>query len=81
MKKVKCKCVDECDKLLAAQHSCVDTTLFTGMVRISTSLVPGAPNHTKPVALVATFCPFCGVQYPNTDTTVKRKLKSAPSAV
>jgi len=75
----KCKCVDMADKALAAYHSCVVTTLFTGMVGVCTELVPGAPKRARPVSLIATFCPFCGVRYPGTDTTTKRELRSVPT--
>ena len=72
----KCRCVATADRLLRARHTQVDTTLFTGMVAVRTSLRHDAPKRVRAVTVIATFCPFCGVRYPNTDTTAKRELRS-----
>jgi len=74
----KCRCVATADRLLKPRHTQVDTNLFTGMVAVRTSLRHDAPKRTRPVTLIATFCPFCGVRYPGTDTTTKRELRKAP---
>ena len=80
MARPKCRCVDMVDKTLAAYHSRVVTTLFTGMVAVCTEVVSGAPKRTQPTRLIATFCPFCGERYPGTDTTTKRGLRSVRSS-
>ena len=54
------------------------TTFFSGMVVLRTELSFDAPKRTKATALIATFCPFCGVRYPGTVETTKRELMPAP---
>ena len=60
----KCRCVAKVDRLLKEKHTTVETTLFTGMVAVRTSLTHDAPKRTRAVIVIASFCPFCGVQYP-----------------
>ena len=72
----RCKCVAIADKALKVHHTRVVTTLFSGMVGIRTEVDHDAPKRTRAVSIVATFCPFCGVKYPNVETTTKRELKA-----
>ncbi len=69
LRRPKCRCVATADRLLKPRHTQVDVTLFTGMVAVRTSLTHDAPRRTKPVTVIATFCPFCGVRYPGTEET------------
>jgi hypothetical protein len=78
IKKPKCTCVADVDKLMKPNHTHVVTAVFSGKVGIRTELDYDAPKRVRAVSLVATFCPFCGVKYPNVASTAKRKLKAVP---
>lgn len=61
-----CKCVDKVNKELAKQsHQLVLAFRPKGLVLpvIMTEETYGS-KKVKPVSLVATFCPFCGKEYP-----------------
>lgn len=61
--RVKCKCVDKVNKLLAEQNARVCRSLFLGKVAVLLEKVDDAKRTRLPIMMV-NFCPFCGVKYP-----------------
>ena len=66
-----CRCIAKADRALATKHTRVVTTFALAgrdarpaMVVLATELVADAPRRTRPVSLVASFCPLCGKEYP-----------------
>jgi len=73
-----CDCIKQACKLLASRHTEVVITipLVRGAVSrmlIATQKTHDAPRRTKPVSLVATFCPVCGEKY--ADALVRKSVK------
>jgi hypothetical protein len=66
-----CKCLQKITKALEAKHTriCVSIPLQRGMrIRavVDTNLTPDAPRGSKPITLIASYCPFCGQEYKDT---------------
>lgn len=72
IKRPKCKCVAKVDALLKERHTRVVTTLFGGLVGVRSEVTDDAPKRTKAVSIIASFCPFCGKEYPKNETKVAK---------
>lgn len=71
IRRPKCRCVSRVDKLLESRHTRLVTGLFSGMVAVATELKADAPRRTRPAIMVASFCPFCGKEYPRDEAKVE----------
>jgi hypothetical protein len=62
-----CGCIDRLDKLLAERNTSLVVTIPTAdlvpQVVLRTEIVEKR-RGARPVCMVATFCPFCGKEYP-----------------
>ena len=65
--KVKCKCIATLNTALEPMNGELDLMhfLFNGVSLIQVAVVKkDTKNRMKPARVCATFCPFCGVKYP-----------------
>jgi len=60
-----CDCIEEIDKMLSEKNcnSIVEVPMFGPKRAIIRTMVDTPKRGAKPVAVFATFCPFCGEQY------------------
>jgi hypothetical protein len=63
-----CGCIEEIDAKLKPDEQCLNASLF-GPRRVAVDLIRTDKwvmenRRNKPKLMIATFCPFCGEQYP-----------------
>lgn len=62
----RCRCAEKVNRLLAKQNRelVLSYRLSTNLVQcvVETARIEG--RRSRPTRLVASFCPFCGVEYP-----------------
>ena len=61
-RKPACGCAGIVEASLAQRNTTLVTTLFTGQVLLRTEKADTS-KRGKVIAVVASFCPFCGVAY------------------
>ncbi len=62
-----CRCIDHATTALAKQSAeMVLSFTWDGHCRaiVATQKKMGSPRRTRLIHLIATFCPFCGKEYP-----------------
>ncbi|MFH5924588.1 hypothetical protein [Roseomonas xinghualingensis] len=57
-----CECISKVNADLAQHNTEIVSTLFQGWAVIET-MKKDTKVRKKPVVVVATYCPFCGVEY------------------
>lgn len=65
---IMCNCIANIDKKLKDGGQCLDATLFgnrrAGVSLIRTDKWVAENRRNKPRHIIANYCPFCGVEYP-----------------
>jgi len=78
MAKRQCRCIEKVNKLLAKQNRelILSYSLSVNIVRcvVETDRIMG--KRSRPTRLVASFCPFCGREYPAYPVEKARKMKT-----
>jgi len=70
-----CDCIKEIDDKLKPDGQCLDATMFgerkATVMLIRTDKWKHESRRGKPSRMIASFCPFCGVKYPTTESLTK----------
>jgi hypothetical protein len=67
-----CKCIERVDAKLAEYNAACETNLVANPPRAMISLYKVKPRGAKPPLMEASYCPFCGKEYPKRRELAKR---------